>query len=94
MPQKTHRSRARRSSRAVARVRFRRPVRCFPAQRQTAEEAGQGVVHGSFRWTTAGDLRAGGGTVEPAPEFNEGVGQTNYQHADVCLGEGPVNGAT
>lgn len=30
----------------------------------------------------------GGGTVEPAPEFNEGVGQTNYQHVDVCLGEG------
>jgi hypothetical protein len=58
------------------------------------EEAGQGVVHGSFRWTTAGDIRAEGGTVEPAPEFNKGVGQTNYQHVDVCLGEGPVNGAT
>jgi hypothetical protein len=58
------------------------------AQGQTAEEAGQGVVHGSFRWATAGDIRAGGGTVEPAPEFNEGVGQTNYQHVDVCLGEG------
>jgi len=57
------------------------------AQGQTVEEAGQGVVHGSFRWTTAGDIRAGGGTVEPAPEFNEGVGQTNYQHVDVCLGE-------
>jgi hypothetical protein len=58
------------------------------AQGQTIEEAGQGVVHGSFRWTTAGDIRAGGGTVEPAPEMNPAVGQTNYQHVDVCLGEG------
>jgi hypothetical protein len=58
------------------------------AQGQTAEEAGQGVVHGSFRYATAGDIRAAGGSVEPAPEFNEGVGQTNYQHVDVCLGEG------
>ncbi len=58
------------------------------AQGQTVEEAGQGVVHGSFRWTTAGDIRAGGGTVEPAPELNAGVGRINYQHVDVCLGEG------
>jgi len=58
------------------------------AQGQTVEEAGQGVVHGSFRWTTAGDIRAGGGTVEPAPEMNPALGQVNYQHVDVCLGEG------
>ncbi len=58
------------------------------AQGQTAEEAGQGVVHGSFRYTTAGDIRDGGGAVDPAPEFNDRVGQTNYQHVDVCLGEG------
>ncbi len=58
-------------------------------QGRTIEEAGQGVPNGKFRWTTAGDIRAGGGTVEPNPEFNERVGQTNYQHVDVCLGEGP-----
>jgi hypothetical protein len=43
------------------------------------------VVHGSFRWTTAGDIRVRGA----APEFNEGVGQTKYQPVDVCLGEWP-----
>jgi hypothetical protein len=58
------------------------------SQGQTVEEAGQGVVHGSFRFTTAGDIRTAGGMVEPAPEFNERVGQFNYQHVDVCLGEG------
>lgn len=42
------------------------------AQGQTVEKAGQGVVHGSFRWTTAGDIRAGGGTVEPASGIDPG----------------------
>ena len=59
------------------------------AQGQTIEEAGQGVVHGSFRWTTAGAIREAGGTVEPAPEYNAKIGQYNFQHVDVCLGEGP-----
>jgi RHS repeat-associated protein len=58
------------------------------AQGRTVEEAGQGVVHGSFRWTTAGDIRAAGGSVEPTPELNATVGETNYQHVDVCLGGG------
>lgn len=39
-------------------------------------------------WTTAGAIRAGGGTVEPVPELNPRVGQMNYQDVDVCLGEG------
>jgi len=58
------------------------------SQGQTVTEAGQGVVHGKFRWTTAGDIRTAGGTVEPAPEMNPIVGKINYQHVDVCLGEG------
>ena len=51
-------------------------------------EATQGLKHGQFRWTTAGDIRQAGGTVEPVPEFDPGVGATNYQHVNVCLGEG------
>ena len=58
------------------------------SQGQTVAEAGQGVVHGQFRWATAGDIRAAGGTVEPAPELNPIVGKINYQHVDVCLGAG------
>jgi hypothetical protein len=29
-----------------------------------------------------------GGTVEYAPEFDPSVEATNYQHVNVCLGEG------
>jgi hypothetical protein len=52
------------------------------------EEAGAGVPHGTIRSTTAGEIRAAGGSVEYAPEYNEAVGRINYQHVDVCLGEG------
>jgi len=55
----------------------------------TLEDAAAGVRHGTVRSTTAGDIRAGGGTVEPNPELDPRVGQTNYQHIDVCLGLGP-----
>jgi len=55
----------------------------------TLEDAAAGVRHGTVRSTTAGDIRAGGGTVEPNPELDPRVGQTNYQHVDVCLGSGP-----
>ena len=58
------------------------------SQGRTVGEAGQGVVHGSFRTTTAGELRAAGGSVEPDPEWNPTVGETNYQHVDVCPGGG------
>jgi RHS repeat-associated protein len=58
------------------------------SQGQTVAEAGQGVVHGQFRWATASDIRAAGGTVEPAPELNPAIGKMNYQHVDVCLGAG------
>jgi hypothetical protein len=58
------------------------------AQGRTLKEAAAGVPHGTIRSTTAGEIRAGGGSVEYAPEFNAKVGRTNYQHVDVCLGEG------
>jgi hypothetical protein len=57
------------------------------AQGRTLEEFAGGLKHGQMRSTTAGEIRAGGGTVEPNPEFDPGVGQTNHQHVDVCLGE-------
>lgn len=52
------------------------------------EEAAAGVPHGTIRATTAGEIRAAGGSVEYAPELNEAVGRVNYQHVDVCLGDG------
>lgn len=45
------------------------------------------MVHGSFRYTTAGDIRAGGGTVEPAPEFK--FGGKDYPFYGGYLGWGP-----
>jgi hypothetical protein len=53
----------------------------------TVEDAGAGVPHGTIRSTTAGEIRAGGGSVEYNPEYNENVGATNYQHVDVTLGD-------
>jgi len=58
------------------------------SQGQSIDDAAQGLKHGQFRWTTAGQIRAAGGTVEPFPEFDPGVGMTNYQHVNVCLGGG------
>ena len=50
------------------------------------DEAAAGVPHGQLVSTTAGDIRAGGGSVQHAPEFNENVGLVNNQHVDVTLG--------
>ena len=50
------------------------------------DHAAAGVPHGQVRETTAGQIRQGGGSVEYAPEFNDRVGRTNYQHVDVTLG--------
>jgi hypothetical protein len=58
------------------------------SQGQTLDEAAAGVRHGTIRSTTAGDIRAGGGTVRPNPEFDARVGRVNHQHVDVCLGAG------
>ncbi|MEU8144245.1 polymorphic toxin-type HINT domain-containing protein [Nonomuraea sp. NPDC048901] len=54
---------------------------------QSVEEAGAGVPHGSLRATTAGDIRAAGGTVTYAPEPTAS-GATNYNHVNVTVGEG------
>lgn len=50
-------------------------------------EAASGVPHGTIRSTTAGEIRAGGGTVEHAPEMTRG-GLLNELHVNICLGEG------
>jgi len=59
------------------------------SQGSTVEEAAAGVRHGTIRTATAGDIRAGGGSVVPKPEFDPfGEGGINYQHVDVTVGEG------
>ena len=52
----------------------------------SVSEAGGGVPHGSIRVTTAGAIRAAGGTVTYAPEPTAG-GAMNYNHVNVSLGE-------
>jgi hypothetical protein len=54
----------------------------------TLEEAGAGVPHGQVQPTTAGAIRANGGTVTPAPEMTGNV--MNYQHANVVEGSAPT----
>jgi hypothetical protein len=49
------------------------------------EEAGGGVPHGSIRSTTAGAIRAAGGSVVYAPEPTA-TGAMNYNHVNVTLG--------
>ncbi|WP_328787994.1 MULTISPECIES: ricin-type beta-trefoil lectin domain protein [unclassified Streptomyces] len=52
-------------------------------------EAGAGVPHGKLRATTAGEIRAAGGTVDYAPEPIRGEGSPlNYNHVNVTLGSG------
>jgi hypothetical protein len=54
----------------------------------TLEDAAQGVPHGKIRATTAGKIRAGGGTVVSKPEPTRS-GVMNQKHVDICLGSGP-----
>jgi len=60
-------------------------------------DAGRGVRHNKLWWTTAGQIRAGGGRVwlDPEPAYPAGVdkkgksypaGPTNYRHASIILG--------
>lgn len=56
------------------------------AMGETLDEAAAGVPHGSLRVTTAGEIRANGGTVEYAPEPTAD-GATNFNHVNVSLGE-------
>jgi len=58
------------------------------SQGVTLEEAAQGVPHGTIRATTAGEIRASGGTVKSAPEPTRS-GAMNMNHVNVCLGSGP-----
>ncbi len=55
------------------------------SQGSTIAEAGAGVPHGSIRPSTAGEIRAGGGKVEVAPE-NTSSGKLNGNHVNVTEG--------
>jgi hypothetical protein len=55
----------------------------------TMADAAAGVPHGQIQPSTAGQIRAGGGTVEVAPEM---TGSTmNYQHVNVTEGSAPTS---
>jgi RHS repeat-associated protein len=54
----------------------------------TEAAAARGIPHGQYRAASAGAIRAGHGTVDYAPEFDPRVGKINYQHVNVCLGDG------
>lgn len=54
----------------------------------TLEEAGAYVPYGQIRPTTAGQIRAGGGTVTVVPEMTRS-GVMNEHHVNICLGAGP-----
>ncbi|WP_173153295.1 Hint domain-containing protein [Phytohabitans suffuscus] len=52
----------------------------------SVEDAASAVPHNQVRVTTAGEIRAAGGTVDYAPEPGLG-GAMNYKHVDVTLGD-------
>jgi hypothetical protein len=54
----------------------------------TLDESAAGVPHGLVRWTTAGHIRAAGGSVEHAPEPGPDSGTINRQHVHVVEGGG------
>jgi RHS repeat-associated protein len=55
------------------------------SQGGTVREAAAGVPHGTIRTSTAGEIRAGGGQVQVAPEPTRS-GQINGQHVNVREG--------
>jgi len=55
---------------------------------RTLEEAAAGVVHGNIRVTTAGAIRAAGGTVDHAPEAAFPGGPINARHVHITEGPG------
>jgi len=58
----------------------------FSGNRGTTEgEAGSRLPHGQMRTATAGDIRAGGGTVVAVPE-PDANGELNPDHCDVTVG--------
>jgi len=54
---------------------------------RTVEEAASGVPHGIIRSTTAGQIRAAGGSVEFKPELTRS-GVMNDKHVNICMGPG------
>ena len=56
------------------------------SQGATLQEAGSGVPNNQLRATTAGEIRAKGGTVSVTPELNQNTGNINYRHVDVYEG--------
>jgi RHS repeat-associated protein len=57
------------------------------AQGANVEEAGKGVPHGTVSPTTAGEIRAAGGDVRPAPEPAYPGGPVNGQHVNINGGQ-------
>ena len=55
---------------------------------RTLEEAAAAVVHGTIRVTTAGAIRAVGGTVIHAPEASYPGGPPNDKHVHITEGPG------
>ncbi|MGW4649904.1 ricin-type beta-trefoil lectin domain protein [Kitasatospora sp. NPDC004289] len=58
---------------------------------RTLEAASAANAYGKIRWTTAGEIRAGGGKVDYAPEpvgGSKNDPRINYNHANVELGAG------
>jgi hypothetical protein len=55
----------------------------------TKADAAAGVPHNQIQPSTAGAVRAGGGTVEVFPEATR-AGNMNYQHANVTEGSSPT----
>ncbi len=55
---------------------------------RTLEEAGAAVPYGTIRATTAGAIRAGGGSVEWEPDLTRS-GVLNENHVNIVEGEGP-----
>jgi uncharacterized protein RhaS with RHS repeats len=55
------------------------------SQGSSVGDAGKGVPYGQIRTSTAGEIRAGGGTVDVAPEPTRS-GQINGQHVNVTEG--------
>lgn len=56
------------------------------SQGATTQEAGRGVPHGTIRESTAGEIRAGGGTVQVLPEQTR-AGKLNPRHVNVVEGQ-------
>jgi len=56
----------------------------------SAVEAALGLPHGTVRITTAGEIRAAGGTVELVPEAAYLGGPINTWHVSITEGAGPA----